>query len=117
MSTLEELDGLLDRIDAEARRLGRPQNVELTVDGAGTLGIVLGHDRSVLNHIPSDLDPPYLASLGAEDQDRAFTFYVRGDHHTESHWRHTVPAGEARDAARVFLLTEALDDRVRWDVV
>jgi hypothetical protein len=57
--SLEELDELLDRVAAEARAHGRPQDVQVTCGDAGTLGVVVGSDRSVLNHVPGDLDPPY----------------------------------------------------------
>jgi Immunity protein Imm1 len=113
--TVEELDALLDRIDDEARRTGRAQDVQLTGPGdAGTLGVVVGHDRSVLNHVPADGNPPYVISAGEQDEDRPFTFYVAGDHHSEALWRHTIPVAQAREAARTFLLTGRLDDRVRW---
>ncbi len=44
-----------------------------------------------------------------------FTFYVAGDHHSESPWRHTIPTATARRAARVFLIHARLDPPVRWD--
>jgi Immunity protein Imm1 len=114
--TVSELDALLDRIDEEARRSGLPQAVALTGPGsAGSLTVVVGHDRSVLTHCPADGDPPYLSSVGDEDVERPFTFYVEGDHHSELHWRHSIPVAEAREAARRFLLTGDLDGRVRWD--
>lgn len=118
VAAVDELDGLLDRIEGEARRTGRPQNVELAGPGdAGTLGVVVGHDRSVLNHVPFDGNPPYMSSLGDQEEDRPFTFYVAGGHHSEAHWRHTIPIAQAREAARTFLVTGNLDNRVRWDEV
>ena len=35
---------------------------------AGTLGLVVGHERSVLNHVPPDGNPPYMSSVGDEDE-------------------------------------------------
>jgi Immunity protein Imm1 len=115
VETADALDALFARVDAEARRSGLPQDVQLTVAGAGTLGLVVGHDRSFLNHVPEDGDPPYMISVGDEDEDRPFTFYVEGDHHSEVHWRHTIPAARALEGARFFLATGALDDRLRWE--
>jgi immunity protein Imm1 of predicted polymorphic toxin system len=115
VSTADELDVLLARVEREARRSGLPQHVQLYVEDAGSLGIVVGHDRSVVDHVPEDLDPPYAISLGDEDGDRPFTFYVDGDHHGEARWRHTVPATQAFEAARVFLASGALDDKLRWE--
>ncbi len=59
-------DGLLDRIADAARRDGRPQDVQVTVEDAGTLGIVIGADWSVLSHVPADRDPPYVVSVGRD---------------------------------------------------
>jgi hypothetical protein len=59
-----EVDELLDRLAVEARRDGMPQDVQVTVERAGTLGIVVGADWSVLNHVPAHLDPPYMVSVG-----------------------------------------------------
>lgn len=56
--TPAELDALLERLAREARAEDRPQDVQLTVEGAGTLGMVVGDARSVLNYVPDNLDPP-----------------------------------------------------------
>ena len=118
VGSVEELDELLDRLDAEAGTDGRPQDVQLTAsDGGGTLGVVVGDRRTVLNHVPANGDPPYMTSRGEEDDDRVFTFYVAGDHHSEAHWRNTVPMAVGREAARAFLLSRRLDDSVRWEEV
>jgi Immunity protein Imm1 len=113
VSTVEALDAVLDRLDAEARRSGVPLDVELAGGASGWLGIVVGHDRSVLNHVPEDANPPYLASRGDEDEERPFAYHYAGEF-SEMHWRHTIPAELAREAARTFLLTGRLDDRVTW---
>ncbi len=88
-----ELDALLDRIASEARPNEKPQDVQVTVEGAGTLGIVVGADWSVLNHIPSDLEPPYLVSLGREQSDDLVVFYVAGDHYSETRRRNIISPG------------------------
>jgi hypothetical protein len=80
--TVEELDARFDCLDAEARRTGLPQDVQMTRGSAGSLGVVVGHDRSVLNDFRADGEPPYLSAVGAEDEDRPFTFFV-GDGHRE----------------------------------
>jgi hypothetical protein len=59
----DEADELIDRVAAEAREAGKPQDVKAPLEGAGTLGIVVGAEWSALNHIPPDLDPPYKASV------------------------------------------------------
>jgi hypothetical protein len=112
-----ELDGLLDRVAVEARAAGKPQDVQVTVAAAGTLGIVLGDDRSVLNHIPADSDPPYMVSVGAEAGEDPFVFYVAGDHYSESLRRNTIPLEAARAAMRHFLATGELSPEVQWEQV
>jgi hypothetical protein len=54
----EALDALLDGVASAAHTEGKPQDVQVTVQGAGTLGIVVGADWSVLNHVSAGLDPP-----------------------------------------------------------
>ena len=58
-----------------------------------------------------------MTSIGDDDRDVPFTFFVADDHHSETDWRTTIPAQAAREAARVFLLTGGLDDRLRWEAV
>jgi hypothetical protein len=113
----DELDELLDRISAEARRDGRPQDVQVTVAGAGTLGIVVGADWSVLNHIPAHLNPPYMVSVGQEQSDDPVAFYVAGDHHSEALGRNTIKTEAARAAMRHFVASGNLSPDVDWDEV
>ena len=110
-----ELDGLLDRIDAEGRREGRPQDVQVTVEGAGTLGIVVGSGWSVLSHVPPQ--PLYLVSVGQEESDDPVTFYVAGDHHSEALRRNTISHEAARAAMRHFVATGELSPAVAWEEV
>jgi hypothetical protein len=70
----DNVDGMLDRIADAARRDGRPQDVQVTVENAGTLGIVVGADWSVLNHVPADLDTPYKVSVGDEQSSEPVVF-------------------------------------------
>jgi hypothetical protein len=83
VTSADELDAILDAVAAQSRASETSQDVQLEADDAGTLGIVVGAERSFLNYIPAQLDPPYRASVGDEDQDRPFTFHVAGEHHSE----------------------------------
>jgi hypothetical protein len=112
-----DLDALLDRVAAEAQAAGRPQDVQVTVEGAGTLGIVVGDDRSVLNHIPADLEPPYMVSVGGERGEEPFVFYVAGDHYSETLRRNTIAPETARAAMRHFLASGELSPDVEWEDV
>ena len=115
--TVAELDALLERLAGEARAAGMPQDVQLTVDGAGTLGMVVGDDRSLLNHIPDNLDPPYMVSVGNEASDEAFVFYVAGDHYSDVPRRHTILPADGWAAMRYFLTTGELSPEVEWEQV
>lgn len=113
--TGSDLDALLDRVEAEAREVGKPQDVQVTVEGAGTLGIVVGADRSFLNHIPTDLNPPYMVSVGGEGGAEPFVFYVAGGHYSETLRRNTITPDAARAAVRHFLATGDLSPAVEWE--
>jgi hypothetical protein len=110
------LDALLDQIASEARP-ERPQDVQVTVDGAGTLGIVLGAEWSVLNHLLPHLDPPYTVSVGRERGDEPVAFYVAGDHYSETPRRNTISPSAARAAMRHFVATGELSPEIQWEQV
>lgn len=113
----DELDALLDRIDDEARCVHRPQDVQLTVKDAGTLGIVLGADWSVLNHVPPHLNPPYMVTVGEDQGDERVAFYVAGDHYSETLRRNTITPNAARAAMRHFVATGGLSPELDWEEV
>jgi Immunity protein Imm1 len=113
----DELDELLDRISSDARQDGRPQDVQVTVEGAGTLGIVVGADWSVLNYVPQHLNPPYMISVGQEQSEDPVAFYVAGDHHSEALRRNTIKTEAARAAMRHFAASGSLSPDVDWGEV
>jgi hypothetical protein len=106
----DEVEEQLGRMSAQAQQAGRPQDVQVTVEGAGTLGIVVGADWSVLNYIPAHRNPPYFVSVGQEQADDPVAFHVAGDHHTETLRRNTIRPEAARAAVRYFV-------DVDWDEV
>jgi len=115
---LPEFDEALSRAELEARACGVSQAVEITTPrDAGTLAVVVGSDRGFVHHVPADGNPPYISSVGEEDDDRAFVFYAHGDHHTEASWRNTVTRERALEAARYFFETDRLDPRLCWEEV
>jgi hypothetical protein len=113
----DDADELLDRISDEARRDGRPQDVQVTVESAGTLGIVVGADWSVLNHVPADLHPPYMVSVGDDQSNEPVVFYVAADHYSETLRRNTIRPEAARAAMRHFVATGQLSPNVTWVAV
>ncbi len=112
-----QLDLLLDHVAADASREGKPQCVQVTVEGAGTLGIVVGSDWSFLHHVPPDLKPPYTVSVGPDQDEAPVVCYVAGDHYTETLRRNTVSPEAARAAMRHFIATGELSPDVGWDEV
>jgi hypothetical protein len=115
--TEDEVDGLLDRIADQARRDGKPQDVQVTVGSAGTLGIVVGAHWSVVNHVPADLYPPYMISVGDDQSMEPVVFYVAGDHHSETLRRNTIRPKAARAAMRHFVATRELSLDLTWEEV
>jgi Immunity protein Imm1 len=113
----DNVDRMLDRIADAARRDGRPQDVQVTVENAGTLGIVVGADWSVLNHVPADLDPPYKVSVGDDQSGEPVVFYVAGDHYSETQRRNTIRPEAARAAMRHFVATGQLSPDVTWEEI
>jgi hypothetical protein len=112
-----ELDVLLDEAASQARSIGKPQDVQVMLEGAGTLGIVVGESWSVLNHVPADFDPPYMVSVGDDQRDELLVFYVAGDHYTETPRRHALPAETARVVMRHYLATGELSPSIGWEEV
>ena len=111
----DNVDGMLDRIADAARREGRSQGVQVTVEKAGTLGIVVGADWSVLDHVPADLDPPYKVSVGDDQGSEPVVFYVAGDHFSEAQRRNTIRPEAARTAMRHFVAAGQLSPGVTWE--
>jgi hypothetical protein len=115
--TEHEVEELLDRVAEEARREGRPQDVQVTVESAGSLGIVVGADWSVLNHVPANVDPPYMVSVGDDQSEEPVVFYVAGDHYSETLRRNTIRPAAARAAMRHFVATGELSPDITWEEV
>ena len=115
--TEDELEVLLDRIADEARREGKPQDVQVRVETAGTLGIVVGAGWSVLNHVPADLDPPYMVTVASDQSDEPVAFYVAGNHYSETLRRNTITPEAARAAMQHFVATGQLSPDVTWEEV
>lgn len=117
LADAEKLEALLDRVASDARSADMPQAVDVTVEGAGTLGIVVGAERSFLHHVPPDRYPPYMVSVGRDGGEQPFVFCVAGDHYTETSWRNTIEPEAARAAIRHFVSTGTLSPDVEWEEV
>lgn len=114
--TVEELDELLDQLALEyAGDRAIITKIELDTSG-DSLTIGLGRDMSVLEHMRSSLDPPYLMSVGDHDKKGEVVFFLDGEA-TEIARSNLVPTSLAREAVRRFATTGELLDRIRWEEV
>ena len=113
--SINDLEGLLDRLHRESRReQARLVVVELS-DTGDSLAIGLGGDESVLNYVNSSKDPPYFTSVSDEKHsDQLFTFRFMGDL-SEFPSRNMIPLDAARAAMRSFCLTGQLPSTVTWE--
>jgi Immunity protein Imm1 len=78
---------------------------------------VVGADWSVLNHVPANLDPPYMVSVGDDQSNERVVFYVAGDHSSEALRRNTIRPEAARAAMQQFVATGLLSPDVTWEEV
>lgn len=110
--SIEELDELLDRLQEEAAAT-QPFIVELIVPGAGSLGMGLGLDDTVLSYTPASLDPPYLRSAGPSEHGNDLVFYYYGDW-TEFPRESAIALNSGRAAMRFFFEGGVLSNEVKW---
>lgn len=111
VTSLQELDDLLDRLEEEAER-GDPLIVGLEMPNGASLSLGLGRSESVLNYVDSP-DPPYYSSLGDEGAEGSIVFYLDG-HWTELPRSAAIPIEDAREAMRRFFETGKRPENVRW---
>ena len=119
VSTEEELDQLLDRIHRDSEG-NTPRFIELCNADGDTLQLGLGRPYSLLSFTPGDGEPPYYASKG--DPSLAgnpphILFYYLGGHYSEFPASTAIDTTAAREAARIFLQTEARPTNVEWQEV
>lgn len=113
--SLQELDALLDRLDAEAER-DTPFMVTLAREDGSTLSIGLGRPESTASYVGADGDPPYYMSRGDLGRDDPIEFFSGGEM-TEFAPESAVPAEAAREALRVFYETGDLSPNLDWEEI
>ena len=112
--SIEDLEGLLDRIAADYPG-DRAVLATLTREDTGdSLKIGLGRPDSVLEFMPSSLEPPYFASVGLAQDEGTEVFHYDGEW-TEIRRRNLIPTEDARRAARRFFLTSERPSEVAWE--
>jgi hypothetical protein len=112
--SIRDVDRLLDELHADFA--GRdPQLVTVELNEAGdSLAIGLGRDRSVLNYVSGNKDPPYLTSTGELDMDEPIAFRFGGEW-SEFPMRNSIPTSSARQAMTHFCATGKLSSAVQWE--
>lgn len=115
VSTLADLDRLLDAIEAESAE-GRPTIAEVTLPGL-SVTIGLGSARSFVQLTGSGSGSPYMVTVGDPAEVGVATFYYQGEHHTEIAGRHLIPCHAARDIVREVFTTGRRPSTGRWEEV
>jgi len=114
--TIDGVNRLLDGLHDEFRR-GDPTLVTVARGAGGdSLSIGLGNERSVLNYVRGDGNPPYYTSAGGDDTDEMLSFRFGGEW-SEFPLRYAIPTAAARAAMTHFCETGALWDAVAWEEV
>ena len=113
VSSLEDLDRLLDVLADRFRGTPTVASVERVADG-DSLAICLGEDSSLLNFVAGSGDPPYYSSMGDRPGEELFAFRFGGQY-SELPERYLIPIEAARAAMRHFCLTGELSPEVMWE--
>jgi len=132
VSTLEDLDALLDRLAAESpadapylANVIRSNGASLTIGlGApllvdhtgGLLRQSFEEPLTVLSYVANDREPPYYASRGGSPASHNFIFFAFG-HWTEFSAFQAIPVAIGRQALREFVASPGLPISVQWEAV
>jgi hypothetical protein len=115
VSSVGQLDGLLDRLELSAR--DEPFVVELSRAGRGSLGLGLGAAEAVLTFQPEEPGAPLLVARRRRFRRAAphepFRFRFRGDA-DDFPPEAAVEGDEAREAMRAFLRTGETPAGLDW---
>jgi hypothetical protein len=113
VSTVDELDRLLDRIAAEAVRTGRPELPTLYDDDGRSLAVGVGDRLSLLSWTDENTEDDVVLSAGDEESDGEVKFFY-GNQFSFFPRSALIPVEQARRAMREFLTTGARPTGVRW---
>jgi hypothetical protein len=115
LSDINALDAALDKASLEARAKGRLNIIILGAPNRDWLSLVVGGEETVVGFNYGHGNPPYYASVGAEQADApVLTAFMGLEHHTEFPRRWVVPDSAGRQAAREFLLTGERPSSLHW---
>jgi hypothetical protein len=115
VSSVEQLDELLDRLAARGTELGLPFNVTLEGPGDTTMDIIVGAPIASVEWTRED---PWDCRVGAssehEDDQTPIEFAGNGQH-SELERRWWINSPIAREAIRHYFVTGELTPDVRWE--
>src|SRR6266508_2747268 len=78
-SSCDEVDALLNRLVTEYQG-DKAVFVTITRTATGdSLKLGVGRERTVLDYVPGDLEPPYHASLGDPNESGSLVFRYEGE--------------------------------------
>jgi len=111
------LDSILDRVTHEINP-DLPQGIVVERLNGDALTVLLGAPQSFVSFVAASGNPPYFVSLGDPTAEGVITFYVDGNHHSETLARYAIEVSEAREAVREFVrMSVGLPRTVTWTEV
>jgi len=114
VTSTQDVDRVLDELHADFA-LGDPQLVTVEINETGdSLAIGLGRDRSVLNYVSGNKNPPYFTTVGELELDEPIAFRFGGEW-SEFPMRCSIPTPIARQAMRHFCATGKLCATIQWE--
>jgi hypothetical protein len=117
VSTIAELDALLDQITAEAVRTGRPELPTLYDNNGRSLAIGVGDDRlSVLSWTDDNAEGDAALSQGDETVTGEVKFFY-GNQFSFFPSTALIPIEQARHAMRQFMTAGGRPTVVRWQAL
>ena len=109
VSSLDELEGLLDAIDRE----GTAILVELEHDTGSSLAVGVGYRESVLSF--GDGQGNFYTSVGDKRRRDPGVEFQFGGQESEFYSAMLIPCTDARAAARTFFVGGGMPNNVTWD--
>lgn len=116
VSTVEEMDLILDRLTSEAKRVGMPIGVQLELGSGSAMTIGVGGEESHVEFLSPSDGPMVVGCRGpwqGKEGDEIVRFSFGGEY-SEIQKRYTVPIAQAREALREFMRTNLRPNSIPW---
>ena len=113
VTSVDDLDRLLDHLTTQAHDLGIPFDVTIDPGDGTSMGIVVGGAAAVVQWIRDD---PWDCQVSTADSaDDGVVQFTGGGQFSELPRRHWTEVALARQATRHYFTTGELTPRVRWE--